>query len=203
MKWLRGKHAAELTPPWLDTRPFASPRVLRLVVEVEEHQDARPSSTPCPLSPWSFPFPPGLFPVAQSTSAMAKLRSSRPHRRSPTSGLPPPEPTTPLRPPYHAAPPELLTSPFSPLAVDRRRSADQQAAGCRGRTTWDHPRLNRAAPWVGAVPGMLPGPSPPLPVVPLRRKARSRRAPLLKSRPGTSYSNLTKGRGPDAKPRLI
>jgi Wiskott-Aldrich syndrome protein len=30
------------------------------------------------------------------------------------SGLPPPEPTAPLRSPYHATPPELLASPFSP-----------------------------------------------------------------------------------------
>jgi hypothetical protein len=66
------------------------------------------------------------------------------HGRAPVAprflvyGLPPLELAMPSRSSCHAAPPELLASPFSPLAVDRRRSAGRQAVGCRGRTTTGH-----------------------------------------------------------------
>jgi hypothetical protein len=64
----------------------------------------------------------------------------------------------------------------------------------RGRATLGRPWLNWAAPRVSAVPGMLPGSSPPLPVTSLRRKARSRGPPCSNPRQGPRAAIRHKGR---------
>jgi hypothetical protein len=80
----------------------------------------------------SEPFP-RSEPLSELVTAMAVPIAPSRHRRRSTSGLPPPEPAVPSCSPYHAAPLELLASPFSP----RSGSSSERRLASR-RLPWLH-----------------------------------------------------------------